>query len=100
MKGAETTKSSSSSRSGPPTSCAAANGIPARPWKTPCGGCYLRLLLSGLEEIERWILSWGTHANVLRPAALSTRIYQTASELVQRYAPTAVSGFIDLIRNG
>lgn len=34
----------------------------------PGGGYHLRLRLSGLEEIERWILSWGTHANWWRRA--------------------------------
>lgn len=53
----------------------------------PGGGCRLRLRLSGLEEIERWILSWGTHANVVRPAPLSARLHQIAHTLARRYAP-------------
>jgi len=54
----------------------------------PCGGSQMKLRLSGLEEIERWILSWGTHANVLRPAPLATRIHQIALHLAKRYQPT------------
>lgn len=53
----------------------------------PGGGSHLRLRLSGLEEIERWILSWGTHANVLRPAALIARLHQTTDTLAHRYEP-------------
>ena len=29
--------------------------------------------LNSLEEIERWILSWGVHASVVAPAALRER---------------------------
>ena len=56
----------------------------------PGGGSHLRLRLSGLEEIERWILSWGTHANVLRPAALIARLHQTTDTLAHRYEPSDV----------
>lgn len=56
----------------------------------PGGGSHLRLQLSGLEEIERWILSWGTHANVLRPAALIARLHQTIHTLARRYDPADV----------
>lgn len=52
----------------------------------PCGGSQMRMRLSGLEEIERWILSWGTHANVLRPAVLADRIHDIATDLMHRYA--------------
>ena len=44
----------------------------------PEGGAHLRMRLNGLEEIERWILSWGTHARVLGPAALRERVRKTA----------------------
>jgi len=59
----------------------------------PGGGSHLRLRLSGLEEIERWILSWGTHANVLRPAALITRLYQIHQTMADHYEPVAVPPF-------
>ena len=49
------------------------------------GGSHLRLRLSGLEEIERWILSWGTHATVVKPETLAKRVATTAMDLVGRY---------------
>jgi len=50
------------------------------------GGSRMSLRLSGLEEIERWLLSWGTHANVLQPAPLALRLREIAARLVERYA--------------
>ncbi len=54
----------------------------------PGGGSHMRLRLSGLEEIERWILSWGTHANVIRPLPLAARIHKIALALTKRYEST------------
>ena len=34
--------------------------------------------LGSLEEVERWILSWGSHARVLEPKILAGRIRETA----------------------
>jgi predicted DNA-binding transcriptional regulator YafY len=51
----------------------------------PCGGARLRMILSGLEEIERAVLSWGTHATVIRPQALADRIGAITAELSARY---------------
>jgi predicted DNA-binding transcriptional regulator YafY len=56
------------------------NGIPRLPH---------RLRLSALEEIERWILSWGTRATVIRPVALAERIAQMAEQLARRYVGEA-----------
>ena len=42
----------------------------------PGGRIELRLDLSGLEEIERWILSWGEHAEVISPKRLRERIQE------------------------
>jgi len=53
----------------------------------PAGGCHLSLHLSGLEEIEQLVLSWGIHATVIRPEVLADRIRRIATTLVQRYAP-------------
>ncbi len=33
-----------------------------------------RARLSGLEEITRWVLSWGSKAQVLGPVALKKRV--------------------------
>ena len=45
----------------------------------------LRLRLNSIEEAERWVLSWGTHATVVGPQALAERIWRTATELRERY---------------
>lgn len=51
----------------------------------PGGGSHMLMHLSGLEEIERWVLSWGTHATVIKPEALAQRLGSTARELARRY---------------
>ncbi len=38
--------------------------------------------LGGLEEVERWILSWGEHAQVLEPAALKRQIFRVADAIL------------------
>ena len=42
--------------------------------------------LSGLEEIEQHVVSWGTHASVIEPQELRERLAKVARELWQRYA--------------
>ena len=39
-----------------------------------------------MEEIERSVLSWGTHATVVKPKALAERVRKTGEELAKRYA--------------
>jgi proteasome accessory factor B len=51
----------------------------------PDGCSRLRLRLKNLEEVERWVLSWGTHATVVRPLALAERVRKAADELRLRY---------------
>jgi predicted DNA-binding transcriptional regulator YafY len=59
---------------------------PSQKIKTsPAGGIELSLTLGNLEEVERWILSWGSHAEVLGPPELKTRIAKTASALAATY---------------
>jgi len=48
----------------------------------PGGTIELRLELGSLEEIERWILSWGSHARVLDPAELKRRIRRSAEAIL------------------
>lgn len=50
------------------------------------GSIVLELELGGLQEIERWILSWGKHARVLAPKALATRIRDEASAIAKLYS--------------
>jgi proteasome accessory factor B len=45
----------------------------------------LRMRLNSIEEAERWVLSWGTHATIIRPQALAVRLCDTAVELRDRY---------------
>jgi proteasome accessory factor B len=49
------------------------------------GGIELSMTLGGLEEVERWVLSWGEHATVLEPKALVARIRKLAAVLGARY---------------
>ena len=45
----------------------------------------LRMRLNSIEEAERWVLSWGTHATVVRPQALAVRLCSIAVALQDRY---------------
>jgi hypothetical protein len=47
----------------------------------------LRLRLNSIEEAERWVLSWGQHATVVRPQALANRLRDTGQALQSRYQP-------------
>lgn len=51
----------------------------------PGGGSQLRMRLSSLEEVEQWVLSWGTHATVVRPEVLRERLGAIGRELVVAY---------------
>ncbi len=52
----------------------------------PSGHSRLTLQLTALEEIERSILSWGTHAKVIQPECLRQRLATITSELAANYA--------------
>ena len=45
----------------------------------------MSLQLGSLEEIERWILSWGEHAVVLEPKALLERMQKNVQALSRIY---------------
>lgn len=49
------------------------------------GRLELRLRLGALPEIERWVLSWGSDAEVLRPKELRARLKATVTTLLERY---------------
>jgi predicted DNA-binding transcriptional regulator YafY len=53
------------------------------------GGIELSLTLGNLEEIERWVLSWGSHAQVLAPQELKERIARTAATVADSYRDAA-----------
>lgn len=46
------------------------------------GEVELALELGGLEEIERWVLSWGEHARVLAPKRLRERVRAAAQAIL------------------
>jgi proteasome accessory factor B len=50
-------------------------------------GCSrLRFRLNNIEEMERFVLSFGTHATVVRPEELVIRMQKTTTTLAKRYA--------------
>lgn len=70
----------------------AADLIRGRKWhasqtimELPGGRMRFTMRLDSIEEAERWVLSWGTHATVVRPAALCQRIHEVCVQLGQRY---------------
>ncbi|HEU0039037.1 MAG TPA: WYL domain-containing protein, partial [Verrucomicrobiae bacterium] len=46
------------------------------------GGVELRLRLSSLVEIERWVLSWGGDAVVVKPRELAESVSQSARRIL------------------
>jgi predicted DNA-binding transcriptional regulator YafY len=50
------------------------------------GSIILELDLGGLQEIERWILSWGKHARVLTPKELAARVRDQARAIIELYS--------------
>jgi proteasome accessory factor B len=50
------------------------------------GGLELRLQLGALAEIERWVLGWGTAAEVIAPLVLRDKIRATSAALAATYA--------------
>lgn len=49
------------------------------------GGLEMKLTLSSLIEVRRWILSWGRHARVIEPAELVEDVKAEAAQLVEAY---------------
>ena len=47
------------------------------------GGVELRLNLSSLMEIQRWVLSWGGDAKVLQPRELAAAVRQAAENILR-----------------
>ena len=50
------------------------------------GGVELRLKLSSLPEIERWVLGWGGNAVVLKPAELAEMVRKSAEKILASQA--------------
>lgn len=49
------------------------------------GGIEFTVTVEGLEEIERWVLSWGEHARVLEPKELVNKLRTVAGSLSSAY---------------
>ena len=49
------------------------------------GGIELEMTLGALEEIERWVLSWGDHAKVLSPKALIESVAKRIRSMQHAY---------------
>ena len=46
------------------------------------GEVELKMKLSSLGEVERWVLSWGGNAKVIRPKELSKSVRESAKRLL------------------
>lgn len=51
----------------------------------PKGGVELRLRLGSLVEIQRWLMGWGGHVQVVEPPELVTGVRNAAKSLVERH---------------
>jgi proteasome accessory factor B len=51
----------------------------------PDGGVELRLTLSSLAEVERWILGWAGNAKVLQPPELIESVKQSARNILRNF---------------
>jgi predicted DNA-binding transcriptional regulator YafY len=47
------------------------------------GGVELRLKLSSLAEVERWVLGWAGNARVIQPLELADSVAQAARKILQ-----------------
>jgi predicted DNA-binding transcriptional regulator YafY len=74
----------------------AADEVRGRQWHSaqrltelPRGMLRVAFRLNNIEEVEKWVLAFGTHATVVRPKCLQERLARTARELVERYPEKA-----------
>ena len=47
------------------------------------GGAELRMKLSSLAEVQRWVLSWGGHAKVISPRELAASVREAARKMAE-----------------
>jgi len=55
------------------------------------GGEELTMKLSSLAEVERWVLSWGGNAVVVRPIELAQSVRQAAERMLAGTQSDAVT---------
>lgn len=53
--------------------------------RTDDGGMILRLTVSDLREVVRWVLSWGAECEVLKPAQLRRRVRDEMRKILGKY---------------
>ena len=51
----------------------------------PKGMLRVTMRLNNIEEVEKWVLGFGTHATVLGPDKLRQRLCRVSEEVWQRY---------------
>jgi len=56
------------------------------------GGLELRMTLSSLAEVERWVLGWAGNARVLLPVELAESVAEAARKILQAASTTSVIG--------
>jgi predicted DNA-binding transcriptional regulator YafY len=49
------------------------------------GGVELRMKLSSLSEVERWVLNWGGNARVIKPAELADAVRAAAKRILEAH---------------
>lgn len=54
------------------------------------GGCILRLAVTGLGEVRRWVMQFGSEAEVLAPAALRRQVAEDLEAASAAYRPRAI----------
>ncbi|MDH4266088.1 MAG: WYL domain-containing protein [Deltaproteobacteria bacterium] len=59
--------------------------------KLPNGGLEMTFRVAGLDEIKRWILSFGLEAVVLEPEKLKEMVRKDLSKNLAQYSTSAVS---------
>ncbi len=64
------------------------------------GEIELQLELASLEEVERWVLSWGEHAEVVAPKVLRERVSGIAQSIVSRTLKPTSEPFSGTLKNG
>ena len=70
----------------------AADEVRGRQWHSsqeltelPKGMLRVRMRLNNIEEVERWVMTFGTHATVVRPKCLADRLLKTGADWLERY---------------
>jgi predicted DNA-binding transcriptional regulator YafY len=61
----------------------------ARVQGTIDGGCVLRLRVSGLDEVRRWVMQFGSEAEVLAPVTLRREVAAELAAAAEAYRHTA-----------